>query len=128
MSEVDDEYGKRIGELLAKAIEGGRVVLQLNPIIFTPSEQVKAIRNLAEATYKHWIHTYTIYQDPENPSVPRMRIIGNQMRRVSWRDLFRSVAIPSYDHALSLGWWEGFQAWCKYFQHLPGKEQKNEEA
>lgn len=63
---------------------------------------IPGIVRLIESTAKTYTEMVKDNTDPKNPSLPRLRLIGGYFMRISHKDLYKAILMPSYVSAKGL--------------------------
>jgi hypothetical protein len=72
---------------------------------------IVGIVKLIDATAKEWAQRIEDNTDPQNPSQPRLRLVGGQLVRIPHKSLFKDLLKPTYVSAKALGYRGTFERW-----------------
>ena len=78
------------------------------------SSNIPAICNLAEQTWEEYKCRATSNEDPKQPQLPRLRLVGGRLMRIPFLWIFKEVLGPSYDYAKGLGYLGTYERWCQF--------------
>ena len=72
---------------------------------------IVGICGLMDKTAKQYATVIRENSDPQNPSLPRLRIVGNRMIRLSHKTLLHELSKPSFKEAKALGYKGTLERW-----------------
>lgn len=75
---------------------------------------IPAIGKLAEDTWNEYDRRATENEEPLRPEQPRLSMIGGQMIRIPFHQIFHDVVSPSYEKAVNLGYRGDYTRWCEF--------------
>ncbi len=77
---------------------------------------IVGIIKLIDATVKSYVQLVVANTDPTHPELPRLRMIGGVIMRVSHKMIFRELYGPSFKQAKSLGYRGSLERWSEILQ------------
>lgn len=110
------DCGKSVNESSVTAQQLRDLGVELGPrpaedIEVPPLGDVVALHQLAHQTLNHVIQQMILNSDPLNPSQPRLRLMGGQMLRISFKDIWQAITKDSYIKAKILGYRGNEDGW-----------------
>jgi hypothetical protein len=77
---------------------------------------IMGIIRLIDTTAKTYEQIVRANADPNDPTLPRMRIVGNTITRIPHKALYKQVFGPTFQQAKRLGYKGTFQRWTELLQ------------
>jgi len=72
---------------------------------------IPGICKLIDSTVKTYEQLVQENTDPKNPTLPRLRLVGGQLMRISHKALYKDLLGPSYLAAKAMGYRGTFERW-----------------
>lgn len=92
-------------------INSPEYLASLPPVSDKELGDIVNIIRLAEATAVAFTELVAINTDPNNPALPRLRLVGGQLLRLPHETLWAPLLKPSFQEAKQLGYRGTYQRW-----------------